>query len=124
MVPIYWGLFINSEDLIISGKLNRIISNPHVTFGFKTEYPMDIHGKSVKITIIGYGNDGQNEALLVKLPEEAMDIYNGAEVPHVTLSVSDNGKPVDSWKLDFDRISEIEIEGVYGYFDTKGTHID
>lgn len=119
MIPIYWGIFVNN----MGGQLEKVVQNQHVTFGFREEYPEWVHGKSVEMTIVGYGNDGKNEAYLVELPDSIMDIYDGANRPHITLSVSSDGRPVDSWKLDFKPIQPRPVMGTFGYFDKEGVHI-
>lgn len=120
MIPIYWGIFVDNMD----GQLENVIKYQHVTFGFHTEYPEKMHGLRFPITIIGYGNDGKNEALLVELPKSVIDmnIYGGADKPHITLSVSSDAKPVDSWKLHFQFVWPWTIWGVFGYFDKDGVH--
>lgn len=119
MIPIYWGIFVEN----LGGELEKVIPNQHITFGFRTEYPEYVHGQNVEVTIVGYGNDGKNEAFLVELPNSIMDIYGGADRPHITLSVSESGKPVDSWKLDFQPVPPRSIIGKFGYFDKKGVHL-
>ena len=119
MIPIYWGIFVEN----MGGQLENVIKNQHVTFGFRTEYPEEMNGLSIPITIIGYGNDDKNEAYLVELPKSVMDIYGGADKPHITLSVSSDGKPVDSWKLNFQFIQPRTVLGTFGYFDKEGVHI-
>ena len=119
MIPIYWGIFVP----ILGGELERVVVFKHVTYGFKTEYPMWVHGKPADVKIIGYGNDGQNEAYLVKLPKWTEDIYRGSSIKHITLSVSRNGKPIDSCHLEFKPIEPFIVEGVFGYFDGQ-VHLD
>lgn len=114
MVPIYYGVFVPN----CGGKLDKVVIFQHVTYGFKTEYPMEMHGKPVDIQVVGYGNDGQNEAYLVKLPKWTKEFYRGSDVKHLTLSVSYGAKPVDSYKLNFTPIEKpFILEGIFGYFD-------
>ena len=119
MIPIYWGIFVPN----CGGKLDRIIQNQHVTFGFRTEYPIYLQGQRVTLLVTGYGNDGQNEAYSVELADWVKTEYVGSSKPHITLSVSSSGKPVDSWKLDFQPIDPFTIIGTFGYFDRSGVHI-
>ena len=118
-MPIYWGIFVPN----CGGKLDKVIGWQHVTYGFKTEYPEDIHGKPVDVKVVGYGNDGQNEAYLVMLPKWTKDIYSGSDVKHITLSVAHGAKPVDSCKLTFEPLEPFILEGVFGYFDKDGVHL-
>lgn len=125
---IYAGLFVN--DFIIDELANiireelgyealeRYIPNKHITTAFR---PNDLGntftlGECVYFDIIGYANDGINEAFLVDVPKLNID------TPHITLSVSKDGKPVNSKNLKFKMLSQKRrIAGYYGYF--NGTSV-
>ena len=119
MKPIYWGIF----TMNMNGTLYKVVPFQHVTFGFKTEYPEEVRGKIADIKVVGYGNNGLNEAYLVELPEWTKQYYRGSSKPHVTLSTSIGAKPVDSWKLDFKKVKPFMLEGMFGYFDEEGVHL-
>lgn len=115
---IYWGLFLKGEDAeqITDGLghngikpyvLDRIIRNQHVTFGFGTEPDdgfKDIGDVSVKV--IGYAEDGRNEGIEIELPPAAYKYYHGADTLHMTLSVANGAKPVDTAHLCFTRLDD------------------
>lgn len=42
------------------------------------------------------------------------------EVPHITIAVSSEGKPVNTKNLNFEDINPIEMEGKYGGYDRWG----
>lgn len=116
---VYWGLFLDDDtDVRFRGKLGNTIEHKHVTFGFRTPCPESLVGTKWKIRFNGnYGLDDRNEAFEVDIPNELADVYKGAKVPHLTVSVSDNGKPVDSAYLDFEPVYEpFEVEMTMGYF--------
>ena len=120
MTPIYWGIFVPN----LGGKLDKVVIFQHVTFGFRTEFPEYMLGKPVDVRVVGYGNDGKNEAYLVKLPKWTKDVYHGAETKHITLSVAYGSKPIDSCKLKFKPIEEpFYLEGIFGYFDGERIHL-
>lgn len=121
MKSIYWGIFVPN----MGGRLDKVVIFQHITFGFKTEFPEELRGKLVdNIQIIGYANDGTNEAFEVQIPEWMMKkYYSGASISHITLSTSWDGKPVDSCKLNFQPIVPFNIEGMFGYFDEGGIHL-
>lgn len=126
MIPIYWGIFFEKSD-ILTGTLPNQINNPHVTYGYKAEYPIEkLQGVPVTVDLIGYDNDRVNEAYLVRIPEWTKEFYtdSGAEQPHITISLSDIGRVVDSGVLVFRPITPIQIRGHFGYFDKNGVHID
>ena len=103
MNVIYWGLFLIDQ---FDGSLEKKIENQHITFGFKTEPPEGIPwGETVEVDLIGYGINDTNEGYLVRLAPELERYYSGAEVIHITTSVSKDGKPVNTkdcpfWMLD------------------------
>ena len=78
-------------------------------------------GKEVSVEIIGYGVDDDNEAYMVSLPSELLDIYENSYPVHVMLSVSSTGMPVDSKDLPFWGLDEpFTVTGTIGYFGFDG----
>ena len=56
--------------------------------------------------VVGYGCDEDNKALLVELPDDIAG-YRASDTPaHITLSVSEHGRPKDSGYLVFDEVEE------------------
>lgn len=106
------------------GPLFRTIRAPHVTFVYQPEeVPFSLFGTKVTVKVIGYGCDGTREALrveLVDLPQELMLLAADISVPHITLSVAEGGKPVESRFLTFDPIEPFFLEGVFGGMDIDG----
>ena len=124
---VYWGIFFENEP-VLRGHLSRDIEDKHVTFEFKhqdypAKFPKELLGRYAKVMIIGYGNDGVNEAVKVVISEDVSGYYFNDAVPHITMSVSDEGEPKDSGKLEFDlsipdKMEELPtITGRFGYFD-------
>ena len=122
---VYWGVFFDDEDLPNSS-LDRDITNKHITFGFRRPCPAELVGMPILVDIVGYGNDGENEALLVEFDGEWLDYYAGSQkAMHVTLSVSETGKPKNSENLDFEPTDLETIWGTFGYFGEDNTvHLD
>ena len=97
------------------------MGNPHVTLSYM---PNDAHeglfGKTQRILVTGYANDGRNEGVSVEFVGEPTDadfagMAQGVAVPHITLSVSSDGKSVDTGSLDFEPLDEpFELTGTYG----------
>ena len=113
---IYWGLFIDEGQLLFPPSLARPIEQPHVTFAFRQSCPAELVGSRAEVLADGYGNDGLNEALRVVLPSWLAAPYAGADVPHVTLSVGDGGRPKDSALLLFEDRPATTLGGTIGYF--------
>lgn len=111
---IYWGLFLIEDR----PALLEPVQHQHVTFGFRTEPPADIPwGEETKVKVVGYGNDGMNEGLLVELSPSQTVVYSGAPVPHITVGLN-GGKAKDTWKLDFTEFGKTaEITARWGWFD-------
>lgn len=103
---LWYGLFPD-EDMETDESLEELIEMQHVTFGFKKKLPEDLPwGTEFDVLFVGYGNDGINEGYAVELPRELDDWYQGAEQPHMTVSVSPDGKPVDTAFLEFELLDE------------------
>ena len=115
---LYWGLFLNEN---LPSTLEKPIENQHVTFGYKIEPPEDIiFGQTYYITLLGYGIDEDNEAVMVEIPEELNNRYYGNKPPHITLSVSKKGIPAKSNLLDFRIIEPYSITATMGYYTKDG----
>lgn len=121
---IYTGCFIKYRELKRKTKhlclkhLDRVITTPHITFEYHpNQIDRTLFGEKVKITVTGYGNNGRNEGLKVTLRIEnpiLNEIYERIEVPHITLSVSNDSKSVDTKDLLFEEIEPFELTGVFG----------
>ena len=127
---IYVGCFINYHDLqkkvnsIRKVSLSRQIRNPHITFAYKPEsVDESLFGKKIKIIITGYGYNEDNEGVKVELysnDSEIVKMIKNIPVPHITLSVITNGKPVNTRNLIFNAVEPIEIEGIYVGYASSG----
>ena len=130
---IYTGCFFNydllQEDLkhIDRTPLTRSICNPHITFSYDCSeipgVPVEFFGDEIMVKAIAYGCDGENEALKVKfltMPKGLKLYANKISVPHITISVSATGEPVNSAKLKFKRIKPFFLIGVFGGMDDCG----
>ena len=128
---IYTGVFFNKEELLKKveflgeERLERVIADPHVTFAFRPKtVDTSLFGEKVTVEAVGYGNNGKNEGLVVTLKSnnsKIMEMSKVIPVPHITLSVSADGKPVDTWALAFLEMKEpFIIEGTFGAFTPEG----
>ena len=127
----YEGLFIDSEELeklfknegTFLGNRNDL---PHITFLYKPDGKHlieDVIGKSITCYLTAYGCDGDNSAFQVSLPDDYNDLYlnkdeNGDVIePHITVSLSDNGKAINSRYLTYVKLKEpIPVNGTFGYW--------
>ena len=124
----YVGCFFDYEELtekvaaLRKNPLECPKKKPHVTF----EYGPDsvdtaLFGEEILVTIVGYGNDGENEGVLVTISSEndrIMDMASKIPVPHITLAVSPVGKAVNTKFLQFTPVDPICIVGHYdGHID-------
>ena len=135
MAYIYTGVFFYQEELqnaidkITKTRLYRVIDNPHITFAFRpSRIDPVLFGKKATFNIVGYACDENNQGVSVclhvtessELAKEFLAISN----PHITISVSEIGKPVNTGKLDFiplnrinsEIVGNLEITGTYGGF--------
>lgn len=121
---LYVGCFVNPTDFhaairhIRKNPLENDIQAPHVTFAYRPkEVVSSLFGKDIRITVTGYGNNGVNEGLKVRLEAEdpiLQSMIGQIEVPHITIAVSSGGKPVNTRDLCFEEIDPIELNGQYG----------
>ena len=120
---LYAGVFIEADDLFSKAPatLEKRIKTPHVTTSFRPtsdQLHLDQLGSGARIIAIGYGNDGKNEGLLVKIEADDPEIQAACDQldkPHITLSTSADGLAKNTVNLDFQPLEEpIELTGKYG----------
>lgn len=124
----FMGCFFERDTILSlaehygTNRLFKIIKCPHVTFKFRPkDIPVDLLGQEMKFKVVGYGNDGKNEGLLVKLVYEtfehgkAKELYSKIKIPHITVSVSEISRARYTSDLDFINIdNNIIISGRFG----------
>lgn len=128
---VYVGYFIEPEQMasmlselerqgVTDGGLAKAIACPHVTLGYM---PEDAHegqfGETVTLRVVGYGNDGQNEGVKVELLDASNEalahLGESVACPHVTLSVANGARPVNTRYLDFSPVPEpFSLQGTFG----------
>lgn len=127
---IYEGFFIIDE---LHGNLEKDIQFKHITTEFRPKVTHEhLYGTEATFMVDGYANDNINEGLSVylkscnsnELKEIIIDkIYNGdIKIPHITLSVSATGKPINTSKLNFSQFhpnDEYLIHTKFGGFNGK-----
>lgn len=118
---IYWGLFLKND---MTGSLTRDVKHQHVTFAFKPHcIPSHLFGTQCNVTVIGYANDGENEGYLVEIPNALKTFYENDAPPHITISISETGKPVNTGKLHFKPCARRTIQCVIGGFTSDHTYV-
>lgn len=120
---IYTGCFIPYHlfhDKISSIRRNPLqhdVKLPHITFAYKPNVVNEaLFGELISVVVTGYGNDGLNEGVKVQLLSNNPTIQQAIDqidVPHITIAVSDDGKPVNTRNLQF---TEIPPKKLYGFF--------
>ena len=116
---VYEGFFC---DTPLKGSLEKDILFKHITTEFKPRVShSELYGKEATFSIKGYGCDGKNEGYLVELAEcddeELVQLFTKIAVPHITLSVSAAGKPVDTAKLSFAGVEPITVKARFGGYE-------
>lgn len=121
---VYTGCFVSQEELLRAAdvpsaeRLENLIPQPHVTFQYRPgAVDTSLFGKRVGIRAVGYGNDGTNEGLQVELSSEdpvLRRMIADIPTPHITISVSGTGKPVNTRHLTFQPIKPVELKGTFG----------
>lgn len=118
----YQGIFFDtSATAMIKDNstvlLENLIANPHITFEYKPEHciPSELFSKEYNIHILSEGNDGTNHGYKVIIPEELKRYYFGADMPHITISIGANAKPINTALIKFDVNKEFVVKGKIGY---------
>jgi hypothetical protein len=106
-------------------RLNNVVDSPHVTLAFLPDVLCEHSiGTEVLWNVVGYGNDGQNEGVLVELaqaPDELLDEIALRREHHVTLSLADGAHAKDTAKLEFTPVEPLSITTIYGLCTCQGT---
>ena len=118
---IYEAFFVQDA---LSSKLCNDIEYKHITTEFKpAKCHEHLYGQRATFIVTGYCNDEVNEGYSVKLvscdSDELRELYETISIPHITLSVSSEGKPVNTKNLEFKPINEFLITTKFGGFVRK-----
>lgn len=117
-INIYYEAFF-IKDISLNGVLANDIDNKHITTAFMPEvrYP-ELYGKTARFKVVGYANDETNEGYKVELvsveDERLRALYEDIPVPHITLSISDDGQAKDTCDLKFENTTPFFIDAVFG----------
>ncbi|MFW6027133.1 MAG: hypothetical protein ACOCRX_12430 [Candidatus Woesearchaeota archaeon] len=125
----YAGLFFNDDSNLLNCKSNNKIRNDnfHCTIAMspKDEYLKNINlGNNYDVNIQGRGYDDENEGFKILIPEEIEKIYKNKNTPHITLGTSENGKPFNTGKLDFNQDEKGNLTGKLGVYTDFGIFYD
>ena len=122
---LYEGFFfeLNEDEFMDSpwpnSKLEHRIDTPHITVFYKPSQPHEIYyGQKGRFEFYEYGCDDNNEGYKVRcvgcdgilVPY----ILKEVDIPHVTISVSEDGKPKDTKNLNFVACEPYVYEAVFG----------
>ena len=118
MKVIYEAFFVQ-DDLLST--LSKDIEYKHITTEFKPSITHEhLYGQQATFLVTGYGNNRINEGYKVKLisceSNELKELYDSIDIPHITLSISEEGKAVNTQMLDFMPTNEIKITTKFGGF--------
>lgn len=95
--------------------LSRKVENQHVTLAYKPssmiqEILNSYIGIEFPIEVIGYARSTTNESYMASIPKEVP--YFNKAIPHITISVSEDGYPVNSKNLVFNEIEPFTVIGI------------
>ena len=116
----YVGIFIDESDkekIIENEKvcLEKRPKNFHCTMQYMPKdlkQFKDIIGQEVVIVLTGYGNDDKNSGYRVQLPDEIKKYFlntdkeGNLKTPHITTSLSNDGKAVHTANLNFENLEK------------------
>ena len=122
---IYWAVFLDEESdrlldtRYVGDRLPNPVEDRHCTLAFRPRtVDRSAVGQDVTLTVTGYANDGNNQAVRVRLETYAHLCEN--EQPHITLSLGPEGKAVDSGRLTFAPTEEMTLRGRIGRYTRRG----
>lgn len=137
----YSGIFFEGPfDSLLREKVETKLDNPikdlHVTFNFnpkeEDKLPKELIGKEVPVKIVGEGNNGRNHGYKVALSNmdfaingekvTLKSLYKNPAVPHITMSLGQGGKAVETKNLDFTHIEPFDVVGKLGFWE-KGKFV-
>ena len=121
---LYVGCFPDPREFsekisgIDSSRLEHIIACPHVTFVFAPQQvDTSLFGQPIRIRITGYGKNDKNEGVSVTLHTQnpaLQKMIDDIPVPHITISVGQDGVPFETRYLEFRDIPPMELSGLFG----------
>lgn len=91
------------------------IQDGHITLQFRPKTLPDNLGEKVNFTVYGYAKDNKADAVSVKL----YDVVSNNEIPHITLSVNQDVKPVYSNELlsrGYEAVEPFDLTGQIAVF--------
>ena len=131
MEIIYTGWFVSPDTLydavrdFAPNRLERPTESPHVSLEFRPpEVNTALLGSPARLTVTGYANDGENEGISVTVEQDEPSLAAQLctlSCPHITLSVSADGKPVNTARLHFRPVPPRTLTGMFGAFTEEGT---
>ena len=131
----YTAFFVKKQDILSALKkigggdgLGNFIDAPHITTSYHpTEVNTSLFGKQVDIIIDGYGKNETNEGFSVtiksndeEVQKEIDKITKNDSIPHITTSISDGAKAVNTRYLDFEPVKKMRIKGTFGCYTMDG----
>ena len=137
----YQAIFLDQESVkrVLEMQGEKLVKMPkymHCTFKYNPsdeeikKFTRLLLGKKVTLKVVGYCSDGKNSGFEVTLGPELEEVYTNSHTvkengisrirrttPHITVSMSEDAKAVDTGLLDFKPIKEpFEVSGIGGFF--------
>ena len=137
----YQAIFLDAESVeklleLQSEKLPKNPKDMHCTFKFNPtnkeikDFARTLLGRKVILKVIGYASNGKNSGFEVALEPEQQEVYTNSHIvyekdipkvektiPHITVSMSEDAKAVDTGFLKFKPLKEtFKISGRGGFF--------
>ena len=102
----------------VNSKLENRIDTPHITVYYKPSQSHEIYyGQKGRFEFYEYGCDDNNEGYKVRCVGDddlVQHLLKNVDIPHVTVSVSSNGRPKDTKKLNFVACEPYVYEAIFG----------
>jgi hypothetical protein len=89
---------------------HHLVQDGHITLQFRPGILPDNLGKEVNVQVFGYANDDKADAVAVKL----FEVESKNEIPHITLSVREDTKPIyanELLKKGYEAVEPLMLKG-------------
>lgn len=121
----YAGIFLDlSQNPNIKNISRHILANrivhQHITLIYKPESSqpfLDLVGEMAIVKVVGYAASEENEGLQVEIlsdNRQIREMVTKISVPHITLSISEDGKAKNTCNLPFEPILPFYVYGRFG----------
>lgn len=118
---LYTGIECVVDGKVVHCTLAYLNLDPD-SYGARNYFPFFPYGESIKLHLVRKGSNSTHSGYQVELPAHLISFFK-EHIPHITMSVADGCKPVDTWKVFATQSDSVECDitviGTVGYWTSK-----